>query len=333
MRGCATRDDHLKTPETMKEKTGFLLCAAGALLAWGVTVVGVRAGDMTVEDAGRTLDETPFEVSNISHELELGGSHVFGGDTEFSGDSAGVSEWTAEMQYVAIMPMGSSAYFRAGVGYDSYWFSGAAGLPVPPSLQELTLVLGADVSLSDHWLMRVEVMPGIYSDFADIGWEDFNAPFNMGFTYLVNDRLQWAFGFQMNFMSDLPIVGGAGVRWQVSDYWTLNLMVPRPRIEYKAAEGLTLFAGCEFRGGSFRVAEDFGEGLDREELNGALIDYREYRTGAGLSWLAHQGEGLELSVDLQGGVAFGREFDFHRTSIDLDSDAAPYASIGAKAKF
>ncbi len=305
----------------------------GALVLWCAWMGAAHAGEMTAAEAGSALDETPFEASNISHEFEAGGSHVFGGGTEFSGDSADVSEWTAEMQYVAIAPLGSAAYLRAGVAYDSYWFVGAEGLPVPPSLQELTVVLGADVSLSDHWLMRLEVMPGLYSDFGDIGWEDVNAPFNMGFTYLVNERLQWAFGFQVNFMSDLPIVGGAGVRWQVSDYWTLNLMVPRPRIEYQAAEGLTLFAGCEFRGGSFRVAEDFGEGLDREELNGALIDYREYRTGAGLSWLAHRGEGLELSVDVQGGVAFGREFDFHRTAIDMDSDPAPYASIGAKAKF
>ena len=68
-------------------------------------------------------------------------------------------------------------------------------------------------------------------------------------------------------------------RWRTS---SLRPTVPRPRIEYKASEGVTLFAGCEFRGGSYRVAEDFGEGLDREELNGALVDYREYRAGAGL---------------------------------------------------
>ncbi|HPA16506.1 MAG TPA: DUF6268 family outer membrane beta-barrel protein [Verrucomicrobiae bacterium] len=307
--------------------------AVCALAALGPLADRGWAGDMTVEEAGRALDQGPVEALNISHELEMGGSHVFGGDTEFSGDSADVSEWAADLQYVAIFQLGSAAYLRAGLGYESYWFMGGEGLPVPASLQELNLVVGADVSLSDHWLMRVEAMPGIYSDFADIGWEDFNVPFNIGFTYLVNDRLQWAFGFQVNFMSDWPVVGGAGMRWQVSDYWTLNLMVPRPRIEYKASENLTLFTGCEFRGGSFRVAEDFGEGLDREELNGALVDYREYRAGAGLSWLAHQGGGLELSVEIQGGVAFDREFDFHRTSTDLDSDPAPYASLGAKAKF
>lgn len=311
---------------------GFMRTIGASLLCCGLLGRGV-AGEMTAEEAGGVLDDTPFEASNISYEIEIGASHVFGGSTEFSGDSAEVSEWAFDLQQVAIFPMGSAAYFRAGLGWDSYWFLGAEGLPVPPSLQELNLVIGADVSLSDHWLMRVEVMPGVYSDFVDVGWEDFNAPMNLGFTYLVNERLQWAFGFQVNFMSDWPVVGGAGVRWQVSDYWTLNLMVPRPRIEYQAADGVTLFAGCEFRGGSFRVAEDYGEGLGREELNGALIDYREYRTGAGVSWLAHQGGGLELSVDLQGGVAFGREFDFHRTSVDLDSDPAPYASIGAKAKF
>lgn len=312
---------------------GMVRAAGAQVLLLGL-VHGGLAGEMTSEEAGDVLDETPFQASNISYELETGASHVFGGDTEYSGDSAEVSGWAFDLQYVAIVPMGSAAYFRAGLGWDSYWFMGAGGdLPVPPSLQELNLVLGADVSLSDRWLMRIEVMPGVYSDFVDVGWEDFNAPMNMGFTYLVNDRLQWAFGFQMNFMSDWPVVGGAGVRWQVSDYWTLNLMMPRPRIEYAAADGLTLYAGCEFRGGSFRVAEDFGEGMDREELNGALIDYREYRTGAGLSWVAHRGDGLELSVDVQGGVAFGREFEFHRTSVDLDSDPAPYASIGAKAKF
>ena len=316
----------------MKVRASLFPCGM-LLMLLGLWAGPIAAGDMSVEEAGRVLDQSSVESWNLSHEFEVGGSHVFGGGTEFSGDSADVSEWTADMQYIAIMPIGSGAYLRAGIGYDAYWFLGGEGLPIPSSLQELTLIVGADVSLSDHWLMRVEVMPGIYSDFADVGFEDFNAPFNMGFTYLVNDRIQWAFGFQVNFMSDWPIVGGAGMRWQVSDYWTLNLMVPRPRIEYQAGEGLTLFAGCEFRGGSFRVADYFGEGLGREQLNGALVDYREYRAGAGLSWLAHQGGGMELSVELQGGVAFDREFDFHRTSIDLDCDPAPYASLGAKAKF
>lgn len=315
-----------------KMKSGPL-SLVGGLLAFCILGGRCLAGDMSIEEAGRALDQPPAEAWDISHEFELDGSHVFGGGTEFSGDSADVSEWAFDMQYVAITPLGAAAYLRAGLGYNAYWFLGGEGLPVPATLQELNIILGADVSLSDHWLMRVEVMPGIYSDFADIGCDDFNAPFNMGFTYLVNDRIQWAFGFQVNFMSDWPVMGGAGLRWQVSDYWTLNLMVPRPRIEYQAAEGLTVFAGCEFRGGSFRVADDFGEGLSREELNGALVDYREYRAGAGLSWLAHQGDGLELSVELQGGVAFDREFDFHRTSIDLDCDPTPYASLGAKAKF
>jgi hypothetical protein len=311
-------------------------CSGRVFTALGLSALlcaGALAGEMTSEDAGRILDKSPVDLSAISYEVAAEGGYVFGGRTHYDGDSASVSEWASGFQCVAIAPMGSDAFLRVGVNHESFWFCGGNGLPVPSSLQELNLVIGADLSLSDHWLMRVEVMPGVYTDFADVGWEDVNAPLNMGFTYLVNERIQWAFGFQMNWMSDWIIVGGAGVRWQISDYWTLNFMVPKPRIEYAAAEGLTLYLGLDFRGGSFRVGDHFGDTIDREELNGALISYREYRAGGGLSWVACKSGGVQLSLDVEGGFVFNREFDFHRTRVDFSSDPAPYASIGAKAKF
>lgn len=309
---------------------GRILAALG-LCAWMAS--GANAGEMTSEDAGRILEKSPVDLSAISYEVEAEAGYVFGGRTQYDGDSASVGEWAGGFQCVAIAPIGSDAFLRVGLNHESFWFCGGNGLPVPSSLQELNLVIGADVSLSDHWLMRVEVMPGVYTDFADVGWEDVNAPFNMGFTYLVNERIQWAFGFQVNWMSDLIVVGGAGLRWQISDYWTLNFMVPKPRIEYNAAEGVTLYLGADFRGGSFRVSEHFGDTIDRDELNGAVIDFREYRAGGGFSWVACKSGGMELSLDVEGGFVFERDFDFHRTPVDFSSDPAPYASIGAKAKF
>ena len=65
------------------------------------------------------------------------------------------------------------------------------------------------------------------------------------------------------------------------------------------------------------------------KLNGAQVDYTEYRVGGGFIYSPSQ----NVSIDLGGGYAIQRRFDFYRADIRYKADAAPYVRLEFKAKF
>jgi len=83
--------------------------------------------------------------------------------------------------------------------------------------------------------------------------------------------------------------------------WTLSLLVPEPRLEWAIGPRVALFVGGSLRGGTFRVAGDFGRTRGRPSLDHEYVDYRELAASAGVRW--H----LSPTTTLQAGV--GRVFD------------------------
>jgi len=69
------------------------------------------------------------------------------------------------------------------------------------------------------------------------------------------------------------VLGAVGVRWKFAEDWLLSLWFPRPRIEYFVAENVTLFAGANFVGGTFIVADDFGRKHNQRNLDDQVVDF------------------------------------------------------------
>ena len=65
------------------------------------------------------------------------------------------------------------------------------------------------------------------------------------------------------------------------------------------------------------------------KLNGAQVDYSEYRVGGGFIFSPCN----NVSIDLGGGYSIQREFDFYRAGIRYKADGAPYLRVEFKAKF
>ncbi|HSP45893.1 MAG TPA: hypothetical protein VLO30_07865, partial [Chthoniobacterales bacterium] len=80
-------------------------------------------------------------------------------------------------------------------------------------------------------------------------------------------------------------------------------------------------------GGSFRT--DRNNAIVPAKLNGAQVDYTEYRVGGGFVYSPCN----NVSIDLGGGYSIRREFDFHRADIRYKADGAPYLRLEFKAKF
>jgi hypothetical protein len=277
--------------------------------------------------------------SAIGHEFGITGSYTAGGDIDQGTREVGTLDTqNTKVFYTASIPLSSKVALRTGLDYNRYSFGVPQGTLIPNTLQSVAFTLGTDVELSEHWLMRFEVAPGLYSDFSDISGSDFNAPIILGFTYLVDSRLQFVFGLaidpffstRFNSILDSPAFPGVGVRWQFADQWTLNAILPNPEIQYDVTEQVQLFAGGRLSGGSFRVREDIGDGLGRQDFNNDVVSYQEVRGGLGLRYKFHPA----LTLEAEGGYTVSRSFTYkNEDGLKYDGGAAPYAQIGLKGKF
>lgn len=211
-----------------------------------------------------------------------------------------------------------------GIGFDR-----SSGSPIPREVHGVAAKLGADWNVSERWTLRLETDPGLYTDFEDVSLDDFNAPFGLRATYTPGPELTWVLGVNVDPRSGLPVIGGPGVRWRFAPEWTLSLILPRPRLEFAAMDSLTAFIGGELKGGSWRVADDFGQRRGEPRLDHEMVDYREIRVGGGVRWRVD----LHWSLTFDAGWVVDRRFAFDREDVLLNGDGAPYLQVGALARF
>ena len=103
--------------------------------------------------------------------------------------------------------------------------------------------------------------------------------------------------------------------------------MPEPRIIYSPTKSFSVFVGGELVGGSFRTDHD-GNILPRK-LDGAQIDYTDYRAGRRSNFFTVQGGDDRC----RGGYAIERSIDFNRAGEEFKTDPAPYFRVSVKAEF
>ena len=230
-----------------------------------------------------------------------------------------------------LTPMTKIGILRIGLQTERYSFSFGNTAPIPDNLHSTALIIGLDTQLSDSILIRVEAQPGFYgTDWDDFGQDTFNVPFLIGGTYIYSSNLQFVFGIGVDALRQTPILPGGGIRWKFAPQWTLNAVVPTPRLEYEPNSNLLFFAGADVRFSSYRVEKNFGTLRGNTALNHASVSYEELRLGGGLEWKLS----TALKLAMEGGYIPFRNFDFHRTQVRYHQDGgAPYLRLGFHAAF
>lgn len=257
-------------------------------------------------------------------------SYSSGGD--LGEGSVGLGDMTALMTRVAVpFRIASSERFEwsTGIEWQRWSFGLPQGAAVPNSLQTVNATIGAQWNFADSWTARVELQPGVYSDFEDISGGDFNAPGKLGLIWKVNPTLQLVAQVGVDVRRSNPVLGGIGARWQFADDWTLSLLLPRPQLEYRLVPSTTLFAGASILGGTFRVADDLGTRTGRPELNSQDLEYREIRIGAGVRTRL----GDRVTLQAEGGWAVDRRFHYDDANLLLNGDGAPYVGASLSVAF
>ena len=247
-------------------------------------------------------------------------------------------------------PRTAVGYLRLGAAYERYDFGlpdiavigreRAFGVPIPgtlrfgspqlpETLQSINAIIGLDTKFSDSFLVRIEAQPGFYgSDDLDSG--TFNVPVVIGGSYVYSENLQFILGASVNYERKFPVFPGGGIRWRLASQWVLDAVLPTPRLEFEASRNLTIFAGANLKGSTFRMDDDFATGRGDSRLNHAMLTYSEVRTGGGINWKITP----DVRFSLEGGYVPYREFDYHRADIRYKHDkGAPYGAIGFHAAF
>lgn len=269
-------------------------------------------------------------AEGVSWEVTSDASYVAGSQTKAGDVKFGhFTEVANSFQAVASTHLTEGAILRMGGSWDRYSFGTPANSPLPNTLQSGAAVMGVDLQVASDWLVRFEVQPGVYSDFQDITFDDVNIPTTIGASYLCDKDLQIVFGLSVDPRRQIPVLPGAGVRWKFADQWTLNAILPRPRLEWTMDETLTLTAGASLKGGSYRLAEKFGDAHGRPGMNGVMMDYSEARAGLGVAWRPHPA----VEVTAEGGYMVWRTFDAWAPSMSFRGDPAPYGGISVTAGF
>ncbi len=204
-----------------------------------------------------------------------------------------------------------AAYF----GYTRYdldfeqWDDAQAGRPIK-SLQSFEAGVSLRRRLENGWLMRMEAIPGLYSDFqGDIGFDDL--------------RLRGELIFQRTVSEALTVGLGAGY----SPSYGRGLPLPRLAIHWMAAQDVKMELMLPARAGiwyvpsptvAFGVLANIVGGAHRGDPELYQVGDPETRLAAGTfgpSLLIRASQNLRIRID--SGVSFFRRLDLHDGSQEL----------------
>jgi hypothetical protein len=282
----------------------------------------------------------------VSQEFSIVGSYA-GDSTVRQGSSnlGNVTDIYSHVNYVVSPQIKDGVLLRLGVDWERNSFGLFSAAPLPNTLQSINAIIGADFTVNDHIIMRVEAHPGIYSDWVSVNAGDFDMPVQIGGTYLYSKDLQFILGIQIDLKSDLPVIGLPGVRWQFADKWVLSAIPPKPQLQYLLSPSLTLYLGAELIGGTYQLNSNFGSshghgpGSNASQLNNNVLDFSELRTGGGFTWKFTP----NVSLDVSGGYIPYRAFIMHSSQIGFTSnwtdfhnnigDGAAYGQVGISGSF
>jgi len=274
--------------------------------------------------------ECGSSTTSIAHEFDAEFGYVGGANTHGGGADMGrVDELNAGVRYVISPQLSRHLFLRVGAEWQLISFGVPHGAVFPNELHQISAIIGLDWQVTDRWLLRAELQPGIYSDLQDLSWRDVDAPLLISAVYVVNADLQWLVGLRVVPRSSYPVLPALGLRWKFAAEWTLNLLLPNPRLEYELNDRLKAYVGASVKAGTFTVGDRFGNDNGRTDLNHAALDYFEVRTGAGLAWKARP----NLTLDANAGYMANRVLGYFDQDLVARSRPAPYVQIACHWQF
>lgn len=277
------------------------------------------------------LPETPLTKPSLpATRIETGFDFVAPAQFSGSDDTGKISifSYSASIQHTfQILP---DTGLIVGSTFRQFWFPSQGGNQViPDDAGSIAVSAGIRQKFLDDWTFTVLGSIGMYSAEWSASGSDsinFDATATIGYTF--SESLQAFVGVAVFPQFQIPVLPAVGVRWQINDQWNLNLVMPKPTLEYEFAPGWKAYGFGQLAGGRFRTASDFGS-PSRANLGNRWLSYLDIRAGGGLSWSPSP----VITLRAEAGSSLYREFEFDGAGFSVDAGPALFTSSSLSIRF
>ncbi len=240
-------------------------------------------------------------------------------DADFSGNSGG-SVGQEEAGIVANVPvlMRDGLRLTAGVQYRWNRLDFSSGVADPLGgrsfdLHRVDIPINAWADFNDRWKLWVRLQPGWYSDFENVGSDDFILTSLALLSYRWNDWMKVAFGgFYSRDLGEEKLLPAVGFIIEPDPQWYLALTFPRVEMAYAPTPDWLLSGRAVLGGAGWNISDPNGGGEDID------LNYQSIRVGVGIDhrisgpWWAYLDAGVQVGQEIEiegGGYRFSEELD------------------------
>lgn len=273
------------------------------------------------------ITDSAAETLRPRDDIEARASYVGPNDIHHPENGGRPHAIYGSMEYVHQHPVATGVLLRTGFAWNRIDFGGTDA-PMPGCLQSIAAVIGTDVLLSEKFGFRIEVRPGAYSDFEQVGWDDVDARAIVAAEYRYTPNIRLIGGVRFTGMGEYPVLPIAGASFRFTEKFSLDLIYPDLKFEYRPSDCWEWNIGISFASGSYRTHLG-GIGDDDAELRNAVVNYFESRPTLGV---VYRGFG-HMDLFANAGVAMGRKFDYFRAGREVVIGGAPFIEIGFRGRF
>ena len=279
------------------------------------------------QDAYKEMRSAPTEEKTVIDLVRIDSSYVFESDLDNHGIYGKQDVLQSAFEYSHRFLLGGKLYLRAGVAFERFDFSSTSA-PVPNHLQSFAGIIGIDYMVGNDVGAFIQIRPGFYGE-NTFNEDSFDYPITLGRVFVLQpDKLYLFVGVNAAFLrGEYPVLPLAGIVYRPNKQWTVNGVLPEPRLIYAPNDKIDFWIGGQLLGGSYRT--DGNDGIVPHKLSHAQVDYSEYRGGLGVDYSPNNA----ISFNVGGGYSFLRRVNFDRAGEEYDADPAPYVRVSFRAEF
>lgn len=203
-----------------------------------------------------------------------------------------------------------------------------SGIPIPKDINTINFGAGVGYHLNDNWTITAMAGPALYR-LEDIGGDEIGFGGMVQADYAWRPNVRFMFGLAVESEGQIPVFPLVGVRWELTDKLTLDLMLPHPGLVYQFNPRLDFFVTGGGQSTTFRAANDFGNKIGQARYNNALGIYQDLHLGGGFQYKFPCG----ASIKVEAGYSFARQIDYKDVDQTIKFGSGPYVQAGLGWKF
>ena len=299
-----------------------------SLFAFGFVV---QAEDpIAYSDYRGDREELRTEERFIPRYAVAGGYISWASDADFSSTLGSLSQWETGVQ--ANVPFFETDKIRLTAGiqyrYNRLKFTGALGplADMDFDLHRVDIPVNFWADLNPRWKLWLRLQPGWYSDFDNVGSDDFILTTLALMSYQWNEKARIAFGgYYSRDLGEPRLLPAVGFIFEPDPQWSIALTFPRAEVAYAPNRDWFIAGRVFLSGAGWNITDPAGGSNDVD------LDYKSMRIGLGVErrlsgpWWAY----------LDGGAQMGQEISIEEAPyvFERELDASVFVTGGVKLRF